>query len=348
MASIHSIDEGLAPDGEQAFTWLLKTKTMEAKILSWGATLTQLKTMDRLGRLGDIILGFDEASQYFKEHPYFGSTIGRYSNRIRNGRFQMNDVPFQLNQNQPPHHLHGGDQGFDKVSWSGEGFADTDQASVKLRYTSIDGEQGYPGTLEANVTYKLKETGELSISYEAKTDRPTIVNLTNHSYFNLSNGGRTQIGQHEIKLFADSYVVTDGKGIPTGEISPVPSPLDFSHRSPLSTDGKSLELDQCYAVKGTPGTLRPAATVWDSNSGRQMEVWTTQPGIQLYTGQFINPGLLGREGIGYGPNHGFCLEAQNFPDAPNQSHFPNPCLNPGEKYQETIVFRFPFSKDLKI
>ena len=304
----------------------------EVSITTYGCAITTLKAPDRDGVFGDIVLGYETLDDYVRNPRYVGaSCIGRHANRIAEGRFALNGVEYQLGRNNGPNHLHGGFNGFDKRVWS----ATEDGNGLRLSYLSKDGEESYPGNLEAFVDYGL--TGnELSIEYRASTDRDTIVNLTNHSYFNLAAAGT--ILDHELTLHADSFTPVDGDLIPTGEIKSVTgTPMDFRNSRPI---GSEVEYDHNFVLNNWDGTLRPAARLYEPTTGRVVEILTTQPGIQFYSGKFLDGSLIGKKGIAYEKYTGLCLEPQHFPDAPNHSNFPSTILRPGEKYNQTTIIRF--------
>lgn len=315
---------------------------MTAKWFSRGATLAELHVPDRFGKLDDVVLGFDSMGEYDSgANHHFGCTTGRFANRIRHGKFTLAGVEYQLATNNGPNHLHGGvSRSLDKVIWSGEQLSD--KLGVRFTYESPAGEEMFPGTLQLTVTYTLSEDNALRIDYEATTDKPTIINLTNHSYFNLSGHDGPSIVDHELRIDADRYTVVDEYLIPTGEIADVAgTPLDFRARHPIGdriaeTDGG---YDQNYVLNGEWGTLRPIAEVLDPKSRRIMRVSTDQPGVQLYTGNHLS-GQSGKKGAPYHGQCAFCLETQNFPDAPNQPNFPSAVLRPGETYRQTCIYAF--------
>lgn len=325
---------------------LKNSKGMEAAITNYGGIVVSLKTPDKAGKMADIVLGFDSLEGYTKEHPYFGAIIGRYGNRIAKGRFRLNGVEYKLATNNGPNALHGGLKGFDKVVWD---VVAADERSVELRYVSKDGEEGYPGTLTATVKYTLTDANELRIDYTATTDKDTVVNLTNHSYFNLAGEGQGDILGHLVEIHADRFTPVDAGLIPTGELKPVAgTPFDF--RQPhaigerIQAKDEQIErgkgYDHNFVLNGEMGRLRPAARVVEPKSGRVMEVLTTEPGIQFYTGNFLDGSVKGKGGKAYQFRYGFCLETQHFPDSPNQPTFPTTVLKPGETYKSTTVYKF--------
>jgi aldose 1-epimerase len=318
-----------------------------AAIASYGGTIINLITPDRAGRPGDITLGFDSLDDYLTRSPFFGCIAGRYANRIALGKFTLKGKSYQLAQNNGRNHLHGGLVGFDKVVWAAEPFSSPEGVGVKLSYLSPDGEEGYPGALSTTVTYTLANDNSLTLDYTATTDQTTILNLTNHAYFNLA--GQGDILNHELMLNADRFTVVDAEAIPTGELRSVTStPFDF--RTPTRIGARidqddeqirfGLGYDHNWVVNGTPGELRLAALLRDPGSGRTLEVRTTQPGIQFYSGNLMPDTLLGKGGQVYHKRYGLCLETQHFPDSPNQPSFPSVVLEPGDSYHEVTVFAF--------
>ena len=308
------------------------------EIINYGATITSILTHDREGTLSDIVLGFDTIHGYEScENPYFGATCGRYANRIKNGSFTLNGTTYQLAKNDGENALHGGVCGFDKQVWEAQVNAD----SLILKYCSPDGEEGYPGTLLVEVTFQLTEKNDLRIDYQAVTDQPTFINLTNHSYFNLAGGGT--IINHRIQIHANHYTVVDETAIPTGELRSVEGTEMDLRRS--TTIGKHIDqvqglgYDHNYCLKNTDGSLAIAAEVVEPVSGRTLTCLTTEPGIQFYSGNFLD-GFKGKSGKTYNKHNGFCLETQHFPDSPNKSAFPSTRLDPEETYTQTCVYRF--------
>ena len=328
---------------------LSNAKGMEVSIMTLGGIVVALKVPDRAGKPGDVVLGFDSLDSYLKGHPFFGALAGRYANSIGKGRFTLNGVEYKLATNNRENHLHGGLKGFDKVVWKGKEASSKDGPGVELTYISKDGEEGYPGTLTATVTYTLTANNELRIEYRATTDKDTILNLTNHSYFNLAGAGEGDILEHRVVLHADRFTPVDAGLIPTGELRPVQgTPFDF--RQPhaigerVNADYDQLKVgngyDHNFVVNGRAGTLRPAARVSEPKSGRVLEVLTTEPGVQFYIGNNLDGRLVGKGGKSYPRRAGFCLETQKFPDSPNKPTFPSPVLKPGQNFHSTTVFRF--------
>ncbi len=339
---------GETPSGETADLFTLTNATgIEVRITNFGGTVQSIKTPDRSGRLADIVLGFDDFASYLSRRTFFGAAIGRYGNRIAKGRFALNGAEYTLALNNGPNTLHGGLMGFDRVIWQAREVAGATPA-LELSYLSKDGEEGYPGNLSVRVTYSL-EGSALKIDYFATTDKDTVLNLTNHSFFNLAGEGSGDILGHEMQLFADRFTPVDAGLIPTGELrSVMGTPFDFREPTAIGArigqDEEQLKLclgyDINFVVNGAAGTLRPAAWVREPKTGRILETFTTEPGIQLYTGNFLDGSFPGKSGHTYGFRTGFCLETQHYPDSPNHPEFPTTVLKPGETYQSTTVYRF--------
>ena len=345
VMSIGTKPFGKTPDGQEVDLYTMtNTNGITAKITNYGAILVSLEVPDKNGKLADITLGFDTLEGYIKGHPYFGATVGRYANRIGGARFKLNDVEYQLAANNGPNHLHGGIKGFDKVIWKAEDVtAESNQAFVKLSYLSKDGEEGYPGNLTCTVTYTLTKDDELKISYEAETDKTTILNLTNHTYWNLAGQGNGDVLGHELMLSADKYTPVDEGLIPTGEIKSVKgSPMDFT--KPMIIGSRIIQVeggyDHNYVLNSGGGTLALCARVYEPTSGRIMEIHTVEPGVQFYTGNFLDGSINGKAGKVYNKHYGFCLETQHFPDSPNKPDFPSVVLKPGDKYTTVTVHKF--------
>jgi len=315
---------------------------LEISLLNLGATITSVSVPDRGGLRRDLVLGYDKEDDYLTDSLYFGSTPGRFANRIGNSRFSLNGNTYDLPPNEGRNQLHGGENGFAKKLWETE----KKDGRVIFAYHSPDGENGYPGALTARTEYSLNDDNELLIEYSAVSDKDTVINLTNHAYFNLGGGADTILG-HILQIDSDSYVVTDKENIPTGELRKTAgSAMDFSSPKPISEATCSDEevirnvdgVDSCFAIEGKG--LRHAATLKDPGSGRSLEVLTDLPGLQIYTGQYIPENTAGRDGLAYGPFSGVCLEAQHFPDAPNRPEFPSSVLKKGEVFAATIIYRF--------
>ncbi len=338
---------GQTADGASVDLYVLSNKNaMEAAIMNYGGIVVRLKTPDRNGKLEDIVLGMENLDGYLKGHPYFGCIVGRYGNRIAKGRFVLNGVEYKLAKNNGENHLHGGIRGFDKAVWTAR---ETGAAGVEMSYLSKDGEEGYPGNLAVKVTYTLTDDNELRIDYSATTDKDTVVNLTNHSYFNLAGQGEGDILAHELMLNADRFTPVDSGLIPTGELRSVKgTPLDFTKPTAIGArigqDDEQLKLgggyDHNFVLNSGGGRLALAARVHEPRTGRVMEVWTTEPGVQLYTGNFLDGTIRGKGGKVYQRRYGFCLETQHFPDSPNQPEFPTTVLKPGGRYESTTIFKF--------
>lgn len=323
---------------------LTNAQGLSAKITNYGTIITELRVPDRKGRLGNIVLGFDNLRQYLAGNPsYLGCTVGRVANRTARGRFQLDGKKYKLAVNNGPHHLHGGVRGFDKVVWSAE-IVKGREAAVAFTYLSRHGEEGYPGNLDVTVLMTLTNADELRIDYTATTDRATPVNLTNHSYFNLAGGGN--VLDHELKVAAKAYIPVDGTSIPTGKQVPVAgTAFDFTKRKAIGRDfarliGKPIGYDHNFVLKGGGQRLAGCATVYERTSGRVMEVRTTEPGVQVYTGNWLDGTQCGHSGIYYTQHSGLCLETQHFPDALHQPKFPSIILRPGQTYTTTTTYKF--------
>jgi aldose 1-epimerase len=318
---------------------------LRARVMEYGAILVSLEVPNRDGKLVDIALGFDDLAPYTRGHPGFGSSIGRYANRIAGARFTLDGVEYKLTANSGRNHIHGGgDKRFDRVVWQGEPVQGNGWVGARFRHLSKDGEEGFPGNLQASITYVLNNDNELQIRYEATTDKPTIINLTNHSYFNLAGAGNGDVLGHELTICANLYTPAGEGLIPTGEILTVKgTPLDFTE--PHTIGARIAELTQTrgydhnYVLAGSPGSTHPVATVYEPTGGVVMEVRTTEPGVQLYTANGMR-GIQGKAGKVYGNHYGFCLETQHFPDSPNNLHFPSTVLRPGQTFQSTTIFKF--------
>ena len=341
---------GALPDGTPVDLYTLHNKTgLEARIITYGGIIVSLQTGDRHGKLADIVLGFDSLAGYVRESPYFGALIGRYENRIARGRFTLDEKTYQLPINNPPNSLHGGDRGFDKVVWGARPFENVDGVGLVLNHVSPDGDQGYPGTVSVQVTYTLTDKDELMVEYHATTDKATPINLSQHSYFNLTGNARRNVLGHVLTLNADQYTPVDSTLIPTGEIAPVAgTPFDF--REPMAigarinADDEQIRRGRGYdhnmVLKRTGPGLVHAAHVLEPTSGRTMDVYTTEPGVQFYTGNFLDGTIHGKQGRVYDFRYAFCLETQHFPDSPNKPQFPSTILRPGQEWASKTVFVF--------
>jgi aldose 1-epimerase len=320
---------------------LTNANGMVLKLINYGGTVTDLLVPDKNGQPGNVVLGYDSLGGFLQSNnPYFGCLVGRYANRIANAKFTLDGKTYTLAANNNGNSLHGGIKGFDKVIWNAEPLGDT---SVKLTYFSKDGEEGYPGNLQAEVIYTLTADNALKIEYTATTDKATPVNLTNHCYFNLSGGTDSTILDHELMLKADKYTKVNENLIPTGENPPVSgTPMDFTSAKKVGRDIAQVPggYDHNWVLNKSGNDLELAATLYHAASGRFMEVFTTEPGVQFYSGNFLDGTLKGRDGINYVKHAGLCLETQHFPDSPNQPAFPNTILKPGEKYHQVTIYKF--------
>ncbi|HEX6731884.1 MAG TPA: aldose epimerase family protein [Pyrinomonadaceae bacterium] len=336
-------------DGKKVELYTLTNRNgVEAKIITYGGTVVSLKVPDRSGNLADVVLGYDNLDGYLQDTSYFGSIVGRFANRIAKGRFNLNGVEYKLATNNGENHLHGGIKGFDKVVWSGVPSNVANGASLKLTYASRDMEEGYPGNLFVTVVYSLTNSNELKIDYSATADKDTVVNLTHHSYFNLAGEGNGDILKQEMMINANRYTPVDSTLIPTGELRAVRgTPFDFLRPiaigARINEDEEQLKLgrgyDHNFVINGRNGVMRRAARVFEQSSGRIMEVWTTEPGMQFYTGNFLD-GKPGKGGKPYQIRYGFCLETQHFPDSPNHPKFPSTTLRKGARYQTSTIYKF--------
>lgn len=332
---------------------LTNSNGLKAEITNYGGIIVRLFTPDKNGKLDDIVLGFDSLEDYLKGNPFFGALIGRHANRIENSEFTINGIVYKLAANEGNNHIHGGTKGFDKVVWDAEAVSNDNGDFLKLRYTSMDGEENYPGNLDVVVTYSLTDDNELVIDYEAVSDKDTVVNLTNHSYFNLSGHDSGSIYKHQLMINADKFTVVDENLIPTGEIRDVAgTPMDFtglkSVESGIDSDYEQIVYgngyDHNFVLNNKNGVKDLAAKVFDPKSGRVMEVYTTKPGVQFYSGNFLDGSVVGKKGTLYEKRSGFCLETQYFPNAMKHGHFPSPVLKAGGKYCHTTVYKFPMVK----
>jgi aldose 1-epimerase len=339
---------GRTRDGTPIDLYVLRnSKGMEAGICNYGGIVVWLKVPDKHGVLGDVVLGYDHLDGYLTNNPYFGCLVGRYGNRIANGQFVLDGVTYQLAKNDGPNHLHGGIKGFDKVVWSAKSYITPEGPALELEYVSPDGEEGYPGKLTVKAVYTVTEDNALRLDFTATTDKPTICNLTHHSYFNLA--GKGDILGHVVMMPADRFTPVDATLIPTGELRPVDgTPFDF--RKPTQIGARINQADeQLKFGKGYDhnwvydkplGKLTLLARVTEPTSGRVMEVWSTEPGLQFYSGNFLDGTITGKGGWVYQFRHGFCMEPQHFPDSPNKPHFPSTVLRPGQVYRNTIIYKF--------
>jgi len=341
---------GTTPAGEAVELYTLKNaKGMEATISTYGGIVVYLRVPDRSGVFGDVSLGFNTLDGYLKGHPFFGALIGRYGNRIGKAKFTLNGTEYKLAANNGPNSLHGGVAGFDKKVWKAREIPGQEGKVLELKYTSKDGEEGYPGTLDVTVTYSLTDDNELRIDYSATTDKDTVVNLTNHTYFNLNGAGVGNILDHQVMINADRFTPVDSTLIPTGELKPVAgTPFDFlqPHAIGERIDGKDQQLvygkgyDHNWVLNTGGDLSKVAARVVAPMTGRVMEVRTTEPGLQFYTGNFLDGTITGKDGKIYGHRAGFCMETQHFPDSPNKPSFPSTVLKPGSQYRTSTVYKF--------
>ena len=344
---------GKTQDGEVVDLYIVTNAAgVEARIINYGCVIVSLSMPDKEGRLDDVVMGFDTLAEYQAGKPYIGAVVGRFGNRIAKGRFTLDGVEYQLAVNRGANHLHGGTKGFDKRVWRAEPLKGKGDSGVSLSYTSPDGEENYPGTLEVNVTYILTEENELIIAYEATTDKATPLNLTQHTYFNLAGDGKRDVLDHELEIFADHFTPVDETQIPTGEIRGVEgTPLDF--REPTSIGARigaedeqiaiGKGYDQNFVIRGEGKGLALAARASESTTGRVMEVLTTEPAVQFFSGNY-DTDLKGKKGRVYKPRYGFCLETQQFPDSPNRPEFPSSILRPGRTFTSRTVYRFSVQK----
>ncbi len=334
---------GTIADKDVDFFILKNKSAIEAKVISYGAALVGLEVPDKNGSFADIILGYDDLNSYINDTCYHGSTVGRVANRIANAKFTLDGIEYKLAANNGPNHLHGGKTGFNKVIWNAQPFEEKECCGVVFKYRSPDGEQGYPGNLDVTVTYTLTDDNEIKIDYNAVTDKKTVVNLTNHSYFNLAGHNSGDIYSHKIQINSESITESDAFLIPTGKIIPVKdTPYDFTELKPMGRDIDKLDMgyDINYILnKALPMELSFAAKVYDPQSGRVMEILTSEPAIQFYTGNFLN-GSTGKDDASYKKHNAFCLETQHYPDSPNHPEFPSVVLIPGEVYRHLTVHKF--------
>ncbi len=349
-ARISQAPFGSTPDGAavKAFTFT-NAHGVEVRAITYGAIIVSLRVPDRAGQMDDIVLGYDSLDAYLRASPYFGAIVGRYGNRIAKGRFTLDGKTYQLATNNGANHLHGGIKGFDKVVWQAEPFQSDSGVGVAFSHISPDGEEGYPGTLAARVTYTLTDRDELIVDYHATTDKPTPVNLTQHSYFNLAGDGRRDILGHELWINADSFTPVDSTLIPTGAIAPVEG-TPFEFRTPtaigarIGADDQQLRFgggyDHNFVLRDEDASPSHAARVVEPSTGRTLDIYTTEPGIQFYSGNFLDGSITGKGGHVYRHRYGFCLETQHYPDSPNHLQFPSTIVRPGQEYRSRTVFVF--------
>lgn len=340
---------GSLADGSEVHVFTLTNKAgVEARIINYGGIVLSLKVPDRNGKMGDVVLGFDTLADYLTKSPYFGCLVGRFGNRIAGGRFTLNGKTHTLAQNDGSNSIHGGIKGFDKVVWAATTKMTSDGPALGLNYVSKDGEEGFPGTLSVTAVYTLTEDNALALEFTAVTDKDTVVNLTHHSYFNLACKG--DVLDHVVTINADRFTPVSAILIPTGELRPVAgTPMDFRKPEKIGTrinvDDQQLKYGGGYdhnwvLNKKTEASLTLAATIFEPGSGRFMEVLTTEPGTQFYTGNFLDGSVVGKNGWAYKGRHGFCFEPQHYPDSPNQPSFPSTVLKPGQTFTSAIIYRF--------
>ena len=351
LTTISKAPYGTTADGKSVDEYTLTNANgVEVKIINYGGVITSIRVPDRMGTLSNVALGCSTLADYETKSAYFGALIGRYGNRLANATFTLEGTRYKVPVNNGPNGLHGGIKGFDKQVWTAQEITTNAGASLGLTYVSVDGEEGYPGMLSVTVIYSLTDENGLRIDYSATTDQTTVVNLTNHSYFNLAGNGAGAVYDHLIQLNADHYTPVDSTLSPTGEIAPVAgTPFDFRSAKRI---GASLRSGHEQVVFGrgydhnfvlnhqTPGTLDLAARVYEPTSGRIMQVWTTEPGVQFYTGNFLDGSVVGSSGGMYRQGDAFCLETQHFPDSPNKPEFPTTTLKPGDTYKSTTIYQF--------
>lgn len=345
---------GRTPDGNAVDVYTLtNSHGLEVRVMTFGAIVLSLRVPDRNGSLDDVVLGFGSLEPYFSNDPHFGSIIGRYGNRIANGNFALDGVEYTLPKNDGPNTLHGGVRGFDKVIWQAEEAENKGSIALVLRYTSKDGEEGFPGNLKTKVTYTLTDSDELSIDYEATTDKATPVNLTSHGYFNLAGQGTGDVLAHELLINADRFTPVDKNLIPTGELRPVQgTPLDFTRSTPIGSriNDRYEQMvlangyDHNFVINRNGPGLALAARVHEPSSGRTLEIYTTEPGVQFYSANWLDGTIIGKQGRIYKQHYAFALETEHFPDSPNHPSFPSTILRPGQTYHSLTVYKFSTDK----
>ncbi len=344
--SVQKMDFGKTPDGTPVELYTLSNGRVTVKVMTYGGIITELHVPDRAGKTADVVLGFDTLDGYIAKNPHFGAITGRVANRIARAEFTLDGKEYKLAANNGPNTLHGGKKGFDKVVWKAQDVSGPAGPAVKLTYLSRDGEEGFPGNLNVAVTYTLTDDNALRIDYSATTDKATPVNLTNHSYFNLAGHASGPILDEELMLAADQYTPSDDQYIPTGQIAPVGgTPLDFTTPTAIGArigqiQGEPGGYDHNYVIRPSGSSPAFAARVRDPKSGRVLEMYTTEPGVQLYTSNFLDGSVKGKGGVAYQKNQAFCLEAQHYPDALHHPNFPSIILRPGATYSQTTIYKF--------
>ncbi len=345
---------GQLPDGRTADLYTLRNESgMTVGITNYGGIVVSLTAPDKAGLFEDVTLGLRSLDAYVKNNPFFGALVGRYGNRIAKGKFTLDGNEYTLATNNSGNHIHGGKVGFDKVLWTATP-VDGREPALRLTYIAKDGEEGYPGNLSVTATYTLQTDNAVKIDYQATTDKPTVINLTNHTYFNLTGGAKRDVLDHVVTLNADQFVPVDKTLIPTGSPKPVAgTPFDFTKPARVgdridNTTDEQIKFgggyDHCWVFRDNSQRLKPIATVYEPSSGRVMTVQTTEPAVQFYTGNFLNGSVTGRDGKPYQKRYGFCLETQHYPDSPNQPSFPTTILRPGQTYKTTTVYQFSSRK----
>lgn len=341
---------GKIPNGDVVLLYsLTNANGMQVGVTNYGGIITSILVSDKDGNMGEVALGFDDFESYLQGNPFFGCVVGRYGNRIAKGKFSLDGVKYSLAINNGPNHLHGGLVGFDKVFWTvQQEITESDRIGIVLNYLSKDMEEGYPGNLDVTMTYTLTNNNEIILDYKATTDKKTICNLTNHSYFNLKDGGASDILDHEAWIDANQIVPIDDTSIPLGNLLDVEgTPFDFTSpkKIGIQINDDHIQIkngggyDHTFVIENSSGELKKIAKVMESTTGRVLEVLTTEPGVQFYSGNFLTE-MTGSNGVQYNKRHGFCLETQHYPDSPNQPDFPSVVLNPGEVYQTTTIYKF--------
>jgi aldose 1-epimerase len=350
LERIKSEPFGKAPDGTPVELFTLKNLNgLSVQITNYGGIITTLNVPDKDGNFEDVVLGYYTLEEYIKKSPHFGCLVGRFGNRIANGKFMLDGVEYQMAINNGPNHLHGGLEGFDKKVWAPEMITEENGSALKLTYLSPDGEENYPGNLNVEAVYRLNDDNELILTFSATTDKKTVLNLTHHSYFNLKGHGNGNILDHEIQFNSLEFIPIDSTSIPLGLLMNVSdTPFDFLQPKPIGQDIEANHeqirngggYDHSFVVDGYNEELKLACTVREPASGRIMEVWTTEPAVQFYTGNFLDGSITGKDGKVYNKRYGFCLEAQHYPDSPNHPEYPTTVLGPGQTYDQTTIYKF--------